>query len=191
MPALSCIELSREEAACLVDLVWQVLDHALEGQGLCMPPSPDYQNLHKQVACFVTLFQHGKLRGCIGSLEAREPLWQNVCKNTYASGFEDRRFFPLSPEERAGLGVEISLLSPLVEMENKGEEALMEELSPGVDGLLLEDGVRRAVFLPSVWQTLPTPELFLGALKQKGGWPADYWSQKIALKRFITRVIRG
>ncbi len=74
-------------------------------------------------------------------------------------------------------------------MDNEGELALRVNLKPHIDGLLLEQGYHRAVFLPLVWDTLPTPSLFINALKRKGGWPEDYWSREIVIHTFTTEVI--
>ncbi|CAM2785337.1 AmmeMemoRadiSam system protein A [Vibrio mytili] len=190
MPVLSCIKLNEQARRSLLEMAWRVLDNALQGHGLQLPPEPTEPQLLVPAACFVTLHQNGQLRGCIGSLEATEPLWLNVCHNTYSSGFRDRRFLPLSAEDRAGLSLDISILSDLIPMKNEGEPALLAKLRPSKDGLLLEDEFHHAVFLPSVWEVLPTAEQFVTALKQKGGWPQSYWHNHIKLYTFTTEVIR-
>ncbi len=189
MPVSPCIDINDDVRTTLLALVWQVLDDALNGKGFQLPPEPEMDALLQPAACFVTLLEDGQLRGCIGSLQAMEPLWINACKNVYASAFNDRRFSPLRLEERDRLSLDISILSPLIPLENQGEGALLTRLVPGVDGLLLEEGARRAVFLPSVWESLPEPELFVNSLKRKGGWPAQYWSKDIILHLFNTEVI--
>ncbi len=195
MPASSCSEsspcfaLSKGARAKLLEMVWHVLDEALKGHGMKLPSEPSNKELLQPKACFVTLQHNGTLRGCIGSLEVHEPLWLNACKNAYASGFKDTRFSPLTPDDRRGLSLEISVLSDLVALNNQGELALLKALRPNVDGLLLEQGWHRAVFLPSVWQVLPDPKQFVRALKRKGGWLETYWSEDITLHRFTTVVI--
>lgn len=189
MPASPCFELSTKARTRLLEMAWQVLDEALKGHGLQLPDEPANEELLSPAACFVTLKLNGELRGCIGSLEANEPLWRNACKNAYASGFRDSRFSPLTPDDRYDLTLEISVLSELIPLENEGESKLLSRLRPNVDGLLMEDDRHRAVFLPSVWEALPTPEQFVCALKRKGRWPEDYWSGDIILHRFTTVVI--
>ncbi len=189
MLASSCFELSKEARAQLLEMVWQVLDEAMKGKGMQLPSEPSNQELLLPAACFVTLHHNGELRGCIGSLEVYEPLWRNACKNAYASGFKDTRFLPLTTDDRNGLSVEISVLSDLIPLTNEGESTLLKELRPNVDGLILEEGCHRSVFLPSVWAMLPTPEKFVCALKRKGGWLENYWSEEITLHRFTTEVI--
>lgn len=190
MPASCCTELSEDARKTLLTLVWQVLDKALAGGELQLPPAPDVEALLQPAACFVSLHQNGELRGCIGSLYATEPLWLNACKNAYASGFKDWRFEPLTQQERSGLELEISILSTLTPMENEGEPALIGALIPGRDGLLLDDAGHRAVFLPAVWNVLPEPKRFVEALKRKGGWPRGYWNRDIAIHRFTTEVVK-
>ncbi len=67
-----------------------------------------------------------------------------------------------------------------------GEEDLIRQLQPGVDGLIMEDGMRRGTFLPSVWEQLPTPAVFLRQLKLKAGLTPDYWSDSLTVRRYHT-----
>ena len=60
----------------------------------------------------------------------------------------------------------------------------MARLRPGVDGLILHYGQRRATFLPQVWESLPKPRHFLHQLKLKAGLPADFWDEEIRLARY-------
>ena len=189
MPVSSSIELSAGDKACLLELIWQVIDQGLTRGRLVLPQPPESEALLTPAACFVTLHKADELRGCIGRVDASDPLWQCACENAYSAAFKDRRFAPLQDDERDALNLEISILSPLVPIDNQGEGALRSTLRPNVDGLLMDDGQRRALFLPSVWQSLPAPRDFVDALKQKGGWPQDYWRDSITLHRFTTEVI--
>lgn len=120
-------------------------------------------------ATFVTLESGGRLRGCIGTLEARLPLVEDVALHAYGAAFEDPRFPPLAPREADGLDYHISILSPPVPLDIRDEAELVERLQPGVDGLIIEQGGRRATFLPSVWSSLPAPWDFVAHLKAKAG----------------------
>jgi len=122
---------------------------------------PENPRLHQTGACFVTLESSGSLRGCIGSLNARRPLAEDVLHNARAAAFDDPRFPPLHGAELAGVEISISVLTPPEPFPVKNEADLLQSLRPGVDGLLLEDGAYRATFLPSVWEQLPTPAAFL------------------------------
>lgn len=186
MPALSCIELSQSEQAQLKALVLQVLANGVAGQEFIAPAAPSSTRLLASAACFVTLDVDGELRGCTGSCISELPLWLAVCEYGYSSAFEDNRFEPLTEQELPDLRIKISILSPLQPIKNDGEQNLISTLEPNVDGLLIAHSHRRAVFLPSVWQSLPQPEKFLRELKRKGGWPEDYWDSDLELYRFHT-----
>ena len=135
-------------------------------------------------ATFVTLMYEGGLRGCIGSLESRRTLLADVRANAVAAAFRDPRFPPLTAREFAATSVEVSLLSPSARMAVVDEADLLAQLRPGVDGIVLECGHRRATFLPQVWESLPEPRQFLAALKVKAGLAADFWSAELGFARY-------
>ena len=147
-------------------------------------PVGDSPELHAPGATFVTLTQHGQLRGCIGSLEAWRPLGQDVRENALAAAFRDPRFPPLDHEELAFTRVEVSLLDVPKPMEFAGEADALARLRPGIDGLILSYGHRRATFLPQVWESLPDRQQFMAHLKMKAGLPADFWDDGITLSRY-------
>lgn len=135
-------------------------------------------------AAFVTLLIDNQLRGCIGHLEAVQPLFKDVSDNAYMAAFEDPRFPPLQPAERGQLEIHISVLSPPIPFPVENEQDLLEKLCPGRDGLILKEGFRQSTFLPSVWEQLPTPREFLQHLKQKAGLPGHYWSDNMEFQRY-------
>ncbi len=145
--------------------------------------------LRQPGAAFITLTIDGQLRGCIGSLEARRPLAEDIAQNAYAAAFNDPRFTPLSSSEFNDLDIHISVLSPQEPMAFSSEKDLIEQLRPGVDGLVLEEGRNRGTFLPSVWESLPNSALFLRQLKRKAGLPEDYWSETIKIYRYTTTYL--
>ncbi len=171
----------------LLELAGESIRHGLD-RGTPLPiDSREYPpELQAQRACFVTLNRQGMLRGCIGHLEAIEPLVTDVVRNAFAAAFQDPRFPPLSREELDGLELHISILTPSRPLEFTSEEDLLSKTRPGVDGLILEDGPYRGTFLPSVWEQLPVPEQFLRHLKQKAGLPPNYWSQTLRIQRYET-----
>lgn len=143
-------------------------------------------------ASFVTLTRNGALRGCIGSLEAYRPLDEDVRANACAAAFSDPRFAPLTREELDGLRLEVSVLSAPQPMTVAGEADAIAQLRPGVDGVVLQLGARRATFLPQVWEQLGDPASFLRALRQKAGLPADFWSPQLQLSRYaVTKFIEA
>jgi AmmeMemoRadiSam system protein A len=186
----SSTKLTTEEQSELKKLALLVITNAVKQHQYILPVAPTTKALQQVAANFVTLYKESHLNGCIGCFIGKQPLWQSVCEHAYSSAFEDHRFLPLKEADLKELRVELSILSDLVAIENKGEHALIKNLTPNVDGLLLKEPTsgRSAIFLPSVWHSLPTAELFLQALKQKGGWSSDYWSENIELCRFHTQV---
>lgn len=155
------------------------------------PPAVDLTGLPDWLceprATFVTLEKDGELRGCIGSLEARRPLAEDVADNAYAAAFHDPRFAPVHADEWPTLALHIAILSPPEVMSVTSEEDLLHQLRPGIDGLILEEGRARATFLPSVWAYTPDPRDFLRHLKRKAGLPPHYWSASIRAYRYTTQ----
>ena len=135
-------------------------------------------------ACFVTLTQYGKLRGCIGTLQAYRSLRDDVKNNAVAAALRDPRFNPLSAQELDVTAIEISLLSPTQAIAFKDEADALAQLRPGVDGVVFEFGNHRSTFLPQVWEQLPDPGRFMSQLKLKAGLPDDFWSEGVLLSRY-------
>ncbi|MFM2129977.1 MAG: hypothetical protein RL477_1523 [Pseudomonadota bacterium] len=139
-------------------------------------------------ASFVTIEAAGCLRGCIGSLEAHRPLFQDVAANAWRSAFRDPRFTPVTPTELGGLSIKLSILSTPQEMRFDSEGHVLEQLRPGTDGLILSDAGRRGTFLPQVWEQLATPRDFLTRLKAKAGLALDHWSPTVRIWRYTTET---
>lgn len=143
------------------------------------PPEPAADELPPPFlarrACFVTLTEHGELRGCIGHLTAQAPLYRAVIENAVAAATKDPRFLPVTPEEVGGLGIEISLLTEPAPLPFGSPAELLAKLRPGRDGVILRIGDRSATFLPQVWEQLPDKEQFLAALCRKAGADPNAW----------------
>lgn len=135
-------------------------------------------------ACFVTLTQHGELRGCIGSLVARQPLLEDVKGNAVAAALRDPRFPPLCLAELDITEVEISLLSAATPLHFDDEAHALAQLRPHVDGIIFEFAHWRSTFLPQVWESLPHPQQFLAQLKRKAGLSGDFWAPGVKLSRY-------
>lgn len=157
-------------AAGLIGLARASIHHGLaQRRALPVWPGEYAPPLRDQGASFVTLHLGGELRGCVGSIEPRVSLVEDVARNAYLSAFEDSRFDPLQQSEFAGLEIEISVLGPRRPLDFRSEAELLERLAPMRDGLILEHDGRRGVFLPQVWEDLPEPADFLAHLKAKAG----------------------
>ncbi|MGE0748045.1 MAG: AmmeMemoRadiSam system protein A [Rhodospirillales bacterium] len=135
-------------------------------------------------ASFVTLRRDGGLRGCIGSVAAERALADDVARNAWAAAFADPRFDPLTASEAPDLAIEVSVLTAPQPFAVADEADLLARLRPGVDGLILADRGRRAVFLPAVWDVLPQAQDFVAHLKAKAGLARDHWSASVTVARF-------
>lgn len=147
---------------------------------------PDALRLER--ASFVTITIGGRLRGCCGTLEAREPLALDVWRNAQASAFRDPRFDPLAAHEWMESDLEVSVLAPLERVDVSSEAQLLARLRPGADGLVIAWAGTRATFLPKVWEQLATPREFVRHLKRKAGWSDDFWASDVEAWRYGTET---
>jgi uncharacterized protein len=134
---------------------------------------------------FVTLKRHGQLRGCIGTLECRRPLAEEIARVAVSAAREDPRFLPLKPSELDGLDIEVSVLGPLERIDPLDPEAI----TIGRHGLVVEQGKRRGLLLPQVatewgWDR----EDFLAQTCVKAGLPRDAWRNGAVVYRFAADV---
>ncbi len=147
------------------------------------PPNIDLVQLSPALraerACFVTLRHRytDALRGCTGTLVARSPLAQEVVITTRQTAFNDHRFAPVQAAEVPDLHIEISVLTPMEPLDYSDANDLVRKLRPGIDGVTLEYGQRRATFLPQVWERVTEPTTFLNMLSNKMGLEASAWRQ--------------
>jgi MEMO1 family protein len=142
-------------------------------------------------AAFVTLKRNGMLRGCIGSAVATRPLIVDVVQHAFNAAFRDWRFPKLALDEWAGLELSVSVLTPPLPMSFAAEADLLAQLRPGIDGLIIEDTGRSALFLPSVWEEVHEPRQFLTLLKQKAGMAPTHFSPAFAARRFRSIEMKG
>ena len=169
------LELSPDDAALLLSLARGAVAATARGQsgvfdpaGL-LPPGPPAA-LVTPAAVFVTLREHGELRGCIGSLVADRPLWKAVVSAAISAASHDPRFPPIAEHEVASLSIDVSILGPAVPFPGPGA------FRPGIDGLIVERGLRRGLLLPEVatdqgWNARE----MLAATCWKAGLPMSAW----------------
>ncbi|MCJ7432775.1 MAG: AmmeMemoRadiSam system protein A [Anaerolineales bacterium] len=172
-------KLTSEEKQTLLRIARQSLESAVKGE---RSPKLDAAlltpRLKEQGASFVTLTVRGELRGCIGALEPYQPLADDVREHAIAAALQDPRFPPVAPNGLSGISIEISRLSVPYPLEYSTAEDLIQKLRPHIDGVILRDGMRRATFLPQVWEKIPTPAKFLDNLCYKMGAAPDTWKRK-------------
>lgn len=135
-----------------------------------MPPA-----LTTHRACFVTLTLDGRLRGCIGTVLATEPLYLSVAHNACGAAKRDPRFDPVVEEEVGAIRIEISVLTEPEPLQWSSPDDVLRALRPGVDGVLLRRDLRLATFLPQVWEHVPEKERFMALLCEKAGFDPSAW----------------
>lgn len=172
--------LTDDERKTLLRLARQAMELGVLGKEL--PPldlKKLTQRLRQPGASFVTLTIDGNLRGCVGALEATQPLAEDVRIHAIAAALQDYRFPAVTPEEVPLIKIEVSCLTPLQKLEYTNPKELISRLRPGIDGVVLSDGIRRATFLPQVWKKVPEAEIFLNMLCEKMGAYPDLWRRKL------------
>jgi AmmeMemoRadiSam system protein A len=168
--------LTDDERQQLLILARQAIQQAVCGSELVMfEPDCLTPPLRQPGATFVTLTRNGELRGCVGALEAYQPLAEDVREHAVAAALNDFRFYPVQPDELPGLQIEISRLTIPQPLDYTDPVELPRRLRQGIDGVILRAGSRRSTFLPQVWEKIPDPEEFLSHLCLKMGCPANYW----------------
>jgi len=167
--------LSTEERQILLRIARSAIEEAVMGKSSAVSEINPPLSLKEKGASFVTLTVDGELRGCIGTLEAYQPLAEDVREHAVAAALEDPRFPPVSKAELDRIHIEVSRLTAPVELNYASGEELLQRLRPHMDGVILRSGLRRATFLPQVWDKIPDPEDFLDQLCYKMGVRPDAW----------------
>lgn len=173
------MEVPPDERLFLLGLARKTIQTRLQQEKLEVDHQAIPANLREKRACFVTLHKNGRLRGCIGSLQAVEPLYENVIHNARNAAFQDPRFPELSPAELEEIDIEISVLTPERRIRD------IKEFKVGRHGIILEKGPNRSVFLPQVapeqgWDR----ETTLQYLSLKAGLSENAWRHGAVLKVF-------
>jgi len=175
---------TKDQERALVDIARAAVTECTSGRHVDVP-SIDPATMPQASGAFVTLKRHGQLRGCIGTLECRAALADEVARVAVCAAREDPRFAPLRPEELEGLDVEVSVLGPLEPIDPTDPDAIVI----GRHGLVVEQGWRRGLLLPQVatewnWDR----ETFLRQTCAKAGLPPDAWRDRARVYRFAADV---
>ena len=160
------------EKKSLIDIARTTIECKLKGRDV-PELHPELEILKQKSGAFVTLKKHGRLRGCIGYIEARKPLYKTVSEMAIAAAFNDPRFPPLKPDELMHITLEISVLSPLKEIKD------IKEIEIGIHGLYITKGYDSGLLLPQVateykWDSLT----FLEETCYKAGLRPNAWKDK-------------
>lgn len=165
-------QLNKIEQSFLLSLARQSIDGCLSGGP---PPSPQKVPpgpLEEAHGAFVTLTQHGRLRGCIGYTLPFKPLFETIMDCAVAAATRDPRFAPLSADELPRTEIEISVLSPFFEIRG------VEEIEVGKHGLMVSRGGQQGLLLPQVATEYHfNRERFLEQTCLKAGLPETAWKE--------------
>lgn len=169
------LSLSAKDKKTLMQIARTTIEHRVKGEKV-----PEFQVdspvLRENRGAFVTIKEHGQLRGCIGYIEAIKPLYITIREMAEAAALNDPRFPPVSPKELSSLDLEISVLTPLKKIKD------ISEIETGKHGILLKKGYHQGVFLPQVateqgWDRTT----FLNELCGKAGlYDPNCWKEKDA-----------
>ena len=176
--------LSEADRNNILELARQAVEEAV-CQGRLLKEIPKAQIFEERCGVFVTLTAGGRLRGCIGVIEAKATLGESIVRCATESALDDPRFSPMQPEELSGLEIEVSLLSPL-------ERIQPEQVEIGRHGLLVEQGYRRGLLLPQVAvEHHLDREQFLRETCYKAGLPRDAWeTPETRIYRFSCEIVK-
>jgi AmmeMemoRadiSam system protein A len=171
-PVAEALPLTAEAKEDLLALARQTIAHFLE-TGAFPHFTVTQPGLLRERGAFVTLKKHGELRGCIGHLIGDRPLYLVVQNVAVSAAVGDPRFPPVTEEELSDLEIEISVLSPLEQVES------VDQIQVGLHGVIIHRGQKQAVYLPQVapeqgWGR----EEMLANLCLKAGLSKDAWRKE-------------
>ncbi len=174
-PSVTEDRLGEDEKEILLALARKTIVYYLENKKIPEPADLGItitESLKEHRAAFVTLTKNSMLRGCIGDIFPRQPLYQSVIANAINASVRDLRFAPVRISECNDITIEISALTV------PRPVASAEDIRIGTDGVVLGKNGKTAVFLPQVapeqgWGLQET----LSQLSLKAGLPADAWKE--------------
>jgi AmmeMemoRadiSam system protein A len=162
--------LSEPESHALLAVARDGLEAAVTGRPRTPIAGEDAGALARDAACFVTLYERGQLRGCIGTLEPIASLAESTREMAKGAALRDPRFRPVTPDELPEIHLSVSVLSEPRPLSSPDDFQL------GRDGLIVSRGQRRGVLLPQVaaergWDFYT----FVAQTCVKAGLPSDAW----------------
>lgn len=178
------MELTLEEKTILLKAARNSINSLFNEKSRSEPDYKKHPALKSKSGAFVTLTEHGRLRGCIGFIISDQPLFKTVCEAAVNAAQNDPRFLPVSAVELSKISIEISVLSEPFPLNN------YDEIEIGKHGLILEEKGRRGLLLPQVpVEHNMNKEQYLDAICQKTGFHSGYWKEKqLKLNGFTATV---
>ena len=183
---VTAFALDDDHRRALLDTAAAPIATGLTGGTRVLTDPGDDPALAQAAATFVSLERGGALLGCIGTLEATEPLVTGVARNAWNAAFADPRVPSVRADDFAVMTITIAILSPLSPVRARSWRDVQRVVRPGTDGVLVEAGTHRATLLPSVWEKLPDPAEFLDVLWHKAGLRPRDWLPGTQVRRYTT-----
>ena len=166
------LELTKADKQTLLKIARTTIEHVVREE---KPPEfkVDSPVLKEHRGAFVTIHKKGSLRGCIGYIQAFKPLYLTVVEMAESAALRDPRFLPVTPDEIADLDIEISVLTPIREIQD------INEIEVGKHGIIIERYNQSGLLLPQVateygWDR----ESFLDHTCLKAGLPKRCWKEQ-------------
>jgi len=177
------MKISPEEKNILLIAARQSISSLFDGKD---PDKPDYKNfplLKEKLGAFVTLTINHQLRGCIGYIIGREPLFDTICSASIHAAVNDPRFSAIKKSEFEKIKIEISILSEFIPIKN------YDEIIIGTHGLYLDEG-GSGLLLPQVaTEHKMNRDEFLSALCNKAGFYSEFWKERMLNIKIFTAEI--
>jgi len=175
-------QLNKQDQETLLQIARNSVQAHLTGQQLEIPSTASEALMEKR-GVFVSIHLGGDLRGCVGTIEPSNPLYQSVAGCAAAAASKDTRFMPIQLSELPEADFEISVLSPIEEVTD------IRDIEVGTHGLIVSRGNARGLLLPQVAvQQQWDRERFLGETCRKAGLPPTAWKQGATIQRFTAEV---
>ena len=132
-------------------------------------------DLWEKRGTFVTLTKKKSLRGCIGSILPQRPLLEDISENAIHAAFHDPRFEPVQSFEIDDITIEASILTTPVVQDYSSPQEMLNIIRPEIDGVIIQNGYKKATFLPQVWEELKDPRDFFMHLCLKAYLPQNFF----------------
>ena len=141
-----------------------------------MPEDLQEELLTRQAGAFVSIHEHGKLRGCIGTISpVRDCVAREIIDNAVSASTRDPRFDPIRADELKWLEISVDVLGEAEPISSAAELCVKRY------GVIVSKGRKRGLLLPDL-DGVDTVEEQISIAKSKAGIAA--WDNNVELQRF-------
>ncbi len=154
-------------------------EYVRTGRRIAVPEGLPKEMYENRAGVFVSIKKEGRLRGCIGTIQAvRGSIAEEIIENAVSASSKDPRFSPIEPKELDTLSISVDVLGDTEEIESS------DQLDVRRYGVVVTKGYRRGLLLPNL-DGVDTVEEQIAIAKQKAGIKEQ---EEVRLERF--EVIR-